>query len=112
MRNSLFSGVLIAATSISIVGCASSGTVIEQSKVQQIVIGTTTKGQMYQLFGSPISQSYGAEGKLSMLWHYVYVGPFGSGMKQQSLAVLFDQNEKVEKYNLMDTGGNGVRLGR
>ena len=98
-------------TSVAIAGCASSGTKIEQAKIQQIVVGTTTKDQMIQFFGTPLSQSFGSEGKLTMLWHYVYVGPFGLDMKQQNLAVLFDQKERVEKYNLIDNMGNGVRLG-
>lgn len=92
-------------------GCASSGRKMEQLDLQQIAIGTTTKDDMIRLFGSPVSQSYGTEGKLTMLWHYIYVGPFGVGLKQQSLAVLFDQQEKVEKYNLVDGTVNGVRLG-
>jgi len=102
---------LTVAVSFAAIGCASSGRKMEQANVQQIVVGKTTKEQMFQLFGPPLSQSFGTEGKLTMLWHYVYVGPFGTGMKQQSLAVLFDQQEKVEKYSLMDTSGNGPRLG-
>lgn len=92
-------------------GCASSGRKIEPTIVEKIVVGTTSKQQMIEMFGPPLSQSYGTEGKLTMLWHYVYVGPFGTGMKQQNLAVLFDQQECVEKYNLVDSTGNGPRLG-
>lgn len=101
----------VTAAAISVAGCASSGTKIEQASIQKIVVGTTTKDEMLQLFGKPLSQSYGTEGKLSLIWHYVYVGPFGTGMQQQNLAVLFDQKEKVEKYNVIDNTGNGVRLG-
>ena len=46
-----------------------------------------------------------------MLWSYVHVGPFGTGMKQQTLAVLFDDSGKVKKYNLVDNNNAGVRLG-
>lgn len=95
----------------ALAGCASSGRQIEQANIQKIVVGTTTKQQMFEMFGSPLSQAYGSEGKLTLLWHYVYVGPFGTGMKQQNLAVLFDQQERVEKYNLIDNAGNGVHLG-
>lgn len=102
---------IVTFVSAAVAGCASSGTKIEQENIQQIIVGKTTKDQMIQLFGSPLSQSFGPEGKLSMLWYYVYVGPFGTGMKQQNLAVLFDQKERVEKYNLIDNIGNGVRLG-
>jgi outer membrane protein assembly factor BamE (lipoprotein component of BamABCDE complex) len=96
---------------LAIAGCASSGRQIEQTNIQKIIVGTTSKQQLIEMFGPPLSQSYGTEGKLTMLWHYVYVGPFGTGMKQQNLAVLFDQQERVEKYNLVDNTGNGPRLG-
>lgn len=96
---------------LAMAGCASSGRQIEEANIQKIVVGTTTKQQMLEMFGPPLSQSYGSEGKLTMLWHYVYVGPFGTGMKHQNLAVLFDQQERIEKYNLVDSTGNGVRLG-
>jgi outer membrane protein assembly factor BamE (lipoprotein component of BamABCDE complex) len=96
---------------VVVAGCASSGKQIEQANIQKIIPGSTTKLQMLELFGPPLSQSFGTEGKLTMLWHYVYVGPFGIGMKQQNLAVLFDQQERVEKYNVVDNTGNGVRLG-
>ncbi|WP_375056822.1 outer membrane protein assembly factor BamE [Zobellella sp. DQSA1] len=92
-------------------GCASSGKQISQSSIEKIIPGTTTKQQMHELFGSPLSQSYGTEGKLTMIWHYVFVGPFGTGMKQQNLAVLFDENEIVEKFNMVNSGDNGVRFG-
>ncbi|KPU61278.1 smpA / OmlA family protein [Pseudomonas fluorescens] len=91
--------------------CASSGTKIDQSQVNQIVTGTTTKNQMIDTFGSPLSQTFNSDGKLVMTWFYVFVGPFGTGMKQQNLTVLFDQSEKVEKFSLTDSQNNGPRLG-
>lgn len=94
-----------------IAGCASSGTKIDQSNIEKIEQGVTTKDQMYTMFGSPLSQSYSSEGKLTMIWHYVYVGPFGLGMKQQNLAVVFDDNDVVEKYNMVGSANNGVRFG-
>ncbi|MFS2205825.1 hypothetical protein [Variovorax sp. Varisp36] len=69
LRNSsLISLSLIFAASLAIAGCASSGRQIEQASVQKIVPGTTTKQQMVGMFGPPLSQSYGTEGKLTMLW--------------------------------------------
>jgi outer membrane protein assembly factor BamE (lipoprotein component of BamABCDE complex) len=59
-----------------------------------------------------MSQTFNSDGKLMMTWFYVYVGPFGTGMKQQNLAVLFDQKEIVEKFSLTDSANNGPRLGR
>lgn len=91
--------------------CASSGTPIEQSSVDTIVIGTTTKNQLLETFGSPMSQTFNSDGKLLMSWFYVYVGPFGTDMQQQNLTVLFDQKETVEKFSLTDSANNGTRLG-
>ena len=93
--------------------CASNGTKIEKSNVERIIVGKTTKTEMIATFGNPLSQSFSSEGKLSMIWFYVHVGAFGYGMEQQNLAVLFNKNEVVEKYNLIDGGGlNGLRLWR
>ncbi|RMH85190.1 outer membrane protein assembly factor BamE [Pseudomonas sp. AOB-7] len=91
--------------------CASSGTKIEQGDVDQIEIGTTTKSQMLQTFGAPLSQTFNSDGKLMMTWFYVFVGPFGTGMEQQNLTVLFDQGEKVEKFSITNSDTNGPRLG-
>ncbi|MCL1961780.1 MAG: outer membrane protein assembly factor BamE [Desulfovibrionaceae bacterium] len=102
----------IVAAAVTVAGCASSGRQIEQANIQKIVPGATTKDQMLAMFGPPLSQSYGTEGKLVMNWHYAYVGPFGSGMKQQILTVLFDQQEKVERFNMTDNDNAGPRLGR
>jgi len=92
-------------------GCASSGHKITPEKIQQIRVGQSDAAQMQKVFGPPVSQSYGSEGKLSANWMYVHAGPFGTGMKQQILSVLFDESGKVEKYTVMDGTPGGVRLG-
>ena len=104
--------IVVLIISITMMSCASNGTKIEKSNVEKIVAGKTTKTEMITVFGNPLSQSFNSDGKLSMIWFYVYVGPFGTGMEQQNLAVLFDDNEVVEKYNLVDGGSNMVRFGR
>jgi len=93
------------------IGCASSGRQIHDTQVKRIVIGETTKDEMISMFGNPLSQGYGTDGKMTMIWNYVYVGPFGLGMKQQNLAVLFDEAERVEKFNFVNGADNGVRFG-
>ncbi|RWU21319.1 hypothetical protein DM813_19220 [Pseudomonas alkylphenolica] len=92
--------------------CASSGQKITPDLITQIEPGKTTVSQMNDLFGAPASQSYSSDGKLAMTWMYVFVGPFGTGMKQQSLAVLFNTDSTVEKYNVIDAAPGGVRLGQ
>ena len=104
--------IVVLIISITMMSCASNGTKIEKSNVEKIVAGKTTKTEMITVFGNPLSQSFNSDGKLSMIWFYVYVGPFGTGMEHQNLAVLFDENEVVEKYNLVDGGSNMVRFGR
>lgn len=108
----IIKGFLSITFAIFLSACASSGTPIEQSSVDKIVIGTTTKDQLFETFGSPMSQTFNSDGKLMMTWFYVHVGPFGTGMEQQNLAVLFDQKEIVEKFSLTNSGNNGPRLGR
>jgi outer membrane protein assembly factor BamE (lipoprotein component of BamABCDE complex) len=96
---------------LMVTACASSGQKITPELISQIQVGKTTVAEMNELFGSPRSQSYGTDGKLSMTWMYVFVGPFGTGMKQQSLAALFSEDNKVEKYNVVDAAPGGVRFG-
>ncbi len=87
---------------ITLAGCASSGQRMDAQTLSRIVPGATTKDQMIQMFGTPIAQSYGVEGKLSMIWAYVHVGPFATNIKQQNLAVLFSQDNRVERFSLVD----------
>lgn len=106
-----FLGVMILA--VGLAACASNGREINPDVVATIVVGQTTKAEMLEKFGAPVGQGYDSEGRLQMNWMYVHV-PFGGfGMRQQILAVLFDQNERVGKYNLTDNKGqNSTRLGR
>lgn len=93
---------------ITLAGCASNGTPIEQADVREIVQGQTTYDQMLERFGNPLSQSFDSEGNLQAIWFYVYVGPFGTGMEQQNLTVLFDKENKVKRY-VMTNGRPGKR---
>lgn len=96
---------------LMLVGCASSGYKITPEQISKIQPGKTTVAEMNGLFGPPTSQSFGSDGKLSMIWMYVFVGPFGAGMKQQSMAVLFNNDNTVEKYNVVDSAPGGPRFG-
>lgn len=96
---------------VYITGCASNGREMSQENLDNIVIGTTTKDQMVAMFGPPLSQSFSTDGKMTMLWYYVHVGAFVSSMRQQNLAVLFDENEVVEKYNFVNNN-DGARYGK
>ncbi|AFQ22059.1 TPA: outer membrane protein assembly factor BamE [Pseudomonas aeruginosa] len=98
--------IAIAVLMITLSGCASNGTPIDQADVRQIVQGQTTYDQMLERFGNPLSQSFDSDGNLQAIWFYVYVGPFGTGMEQQSLTVLFDKDNKVKRY-VMTNGQPG-----
>jgi outer membrane protein assembly factor BamE (lipoprotein component of BamABCDE complex) len=82
-------------------GCATRGTEITQDVLQSIHVGQTTKSDLTAKLGSPVGQTYTQEGLLTANWMYIHVGPFGSGMKQQTLSVLFDDNEVVKKYSII-----------
>lgn len=87
---------------LALSACAHRGNEMSPDTLSKIVPGSTTRDQMVQMFGSPLSQSFGTEGKLTMIWYYVHVGPFGTNMKQQNLTVLFDQQDRVERFSLVD----------
>ncbi|WP_165856730.1 outer membrane protein assembly factor BamE domain-containing protein [Marinobacter sp. JSM 1782161] len=86
-----------------LVGCASSGAKIERSEVDKITPGVTTYSEMESMFGNPISQGYNQNGMLTATWMHIFVGPFGAGMEQQVLAVVFNEDKTVRQYNLSDT---------
>lgn len=92
-------------------GCASSGTQIDTSEVNNIKPGVTSEQNLIQHFGQPLSQSYTSEGKRIEIWQYTHIGPFGIGSKNQNLSVLFNQDGTVEKYNLINGGGINARIG-
>lgn len=107
----MFRLIAVCLMALFLSACASSGHEMTPSQLSQIEPGKTTLDDMNNMFGSANSQAYGSDGKLSMNWVYVYVGAFGIGMKQQTLAVLFNDDKKVEKYNVINSSPGGVRLG-
>ena len=90
-------------TILLITSCVSIGNKIQASALEKIRIGETTKTEMIKTFGMPQSQLFVSENGLTMIWQYIYMGPFGVSTEQQNLAVLFDENEKVRKFNLLDS---------
>lgn len=102
---------LILAAALLLAGCASSGTKMDAADLERIEVGQTTQQEMVQMFGQPLAQQYSSEGHLTLTWHYVHVGPFGSNMQQQNLVAQFDNEGKVERYNMLDGSPSGTRLG-
>lgn len=93
-------------------GCASTGTAIDQAKVESIRPGVTTYADMVATFGAPLSTSFNQDGLLQAQWFYFYTGPFGTGQEQQTLTVLFNQDKTVRDVVSTNSAGGGTRLGR
>ncbi|MGD0589881.1 MAG: hypothetical protein ABSA44_03665 [Bacteroidota bacterium] len=87
-----------------LIGCASSGTKLQSDKLEKIKLGVTTRAEMIQWFGSPMSQTLDTNGKVAAMWYYNHVQSlvFSMDIKKQMLSVLFDTKDVVEKYTLID----------
>lgn len=116
--------ILIAFASTLSIGCASAGTMVEQSAVEQIERGKTTKAEVLALLGPPMSNSLMGDGREMMIWSYTYaqaktasfipvVGIFAGGteMDMTTFQVIFDENDIVEDY-LWSQGQIESRMGR
>ncbi|MGP4843307.1 outer membrane protein assembly factor BamE domain-containing protein [Marinobacter sp. 1Y8] len=97
--------IALALFGLLLTGCATSGRPISQDKVDQIQVGETTFDQMQEIFGPPVAQGYGSGGKLTATWFYVKTGAFIGIQQQKNLAVLFDEEKRVEEYTFSGTGG-------
>jgi outer membrane protein assembly factor BamE (lipoprotein component of BamABCDE complex) len=89
---------------VFLAACASSGTQLQADKLAKIKPGVTTKAEMLQWFGSPMSMSVDANGKVVVVWFYTRVQSlvFSVDIKKQMLSVLLDTNDVVEKFTLID----------
>ena len=104
-------------------GCASIGHKLDESKVEQIKKGITTRDQVLQLVGSP--DQITRDGNGNVTFQYIYsrattkastfipvVGAFagGANIQTQMLMVTFGTNNVVS--DLLNTyGGNEVNTG-
>lgn len=109
---------------LTLLGCASAGTKVEQSSVDQIHKGTTTKAEVIALLGAPISDTLLPDGREMMVWSYSHaqvkaatfvpvVGLFagGSDMKMTTFQVILNKDQIVENY-LFSNGAIDARMGR
>lgn len=96
---------------VFLIGCATAGKPIDQSKVSQIKEGVTTKQEVIALLGNPSMVSLTSDAKEILMYNFFQykthastfipvVGLFNGGAdtNQQILQVLLDKNGKVEKY--------------
>lgn len=108
---------------LSLIGCATSGKLINQDKLSQIKEGITTKEEVINLLGKPDMISLGSDAKEIMMYtHLDYkmrassfipvVGLLigGTDMKQQVLQILIDTNGIVEKF-IFNDAENSINSG-
>lgn len=101
---------------LGLMGCATTGTKIEQDKVKQIKEGITTQEEVIALMGKPFMQNLTSDKKVIMMYQYakvknratnfipvVNVFAGGMDMKQQILQILINENGVVEKYIFTDS---------
>jgi len=101
---------------LGLIGCATTGTRIEQDKVKQIREGITTQEEVIALMGKPFMQNLTSDGKIIMMYQYtkvknkaanfipvVNILAGGMDMEQQIFQILIDENGVVEKYIFTDT---------
>lgn len=119
MKNTLTT-FLIAALSILIVGCASTGNNFDEGKVAQIKKGETTELDLIQLFGQPQSRSMNSEGQSILTWSYTesrvkgetfipYAGMFmGGANSAHKMLMVTLANGKVANFS-STTGATQTR---
>ena len=92
------------AIALMICGCVSQvGTQMSADKLAQIKPGQTTRAELVQWFGSPISQGLDDSGRAQFNWYYCEVHPgFTMKMKNQMLSVIVGTNNVVEKFVVTD----------
>ena len=108
--------VLAVLICLGLVGCATTGTRIEQDKVKQIKEGITTQEEVIALMGKPFMQNLTSDKKVIMMYQYakvknratnfipvVNILAGGMDMKQQILQILINENGVVEKYIFTDS---------
>lgn len=99
-----------------LLGCATSGKRIEADKLKQIKEGLSTKDQVIAIFGKPNTITLNSDKKTIMTYYHIKatnkIANFipgldllagGVNMDQQTLQVLLNEENIVEKYMLNDS---------
>ena len=115
-------GVSLAAAMM--IGCMSSGKKIEQSKVDKLQKGVTTRAQLEQEMGPPDEVFPQENGKRMLVYRYLsakakgtsfipIVGMFagGSDTRRQTFTVIVDKGGIVEDFELTDREGEARNFG-
>ena len=70
------------------------GNAVTEEKLARLKKGTTTRAEVVELFGPPLTEGLNIQGSTR-------VGPLGS-RDMQGLAVVLDEEEKVENYQIQE----------
>ncbi len=117
----IVAGMMMVLVLMFLQGCATTGNesmrnATEESVKTQVTEGKTTKGEVKQAFGSPLSTSYTSEGL--EIWKYELskvsadatafipiVNIFASSASgtKKELTILFDDKGVVKKYNMSES---------
>jgi outer membrane protein assembly factor BamE (lipoprotein component of BamABCDE complex) len=116
---------LVVSAALLQTGCASSvGRQIDLSQVTRIEKGKTTKAELLQMFGSPMSVALMGDGKEALIWHYTtskvkgstfipVVGMMSGGADTQMtmLQVILNKEKVVDDFT-HNVGNIESRMGR
>jgi outer membrane protein assembly factor BamE (lipoprotein component of BamABCDE complex) len=92
---------------LALVGCVSVGRKLDQSKVEQIKKGETSRAQVLQLVGSPEQIMRYGNGQTTFSYHFIRATPKASNFIP--IAGAFAGGAKVQNEMLMVTfGTNGI----
>ena len=108
---------------LSLIGCATSGKLINQDKLSQIKEGITTKEEVINLLGKPDMISLGSDAKEIIMYTHLdykmrassFIPGFGlliggADMKQQVFQILIGTNGIVEKF-IFNDAENSINSG-
>jgi hypothetical protein len=97
---------------IGLSACASAGTKVDPSALQQFQKGVTTYADVVAAVGEPTNVTTGPDGKKVAVYSYAqtkvraetfipYIGPFVGGADTTATAIVFrfDANEKLVDYS-------------
>lgn len=109
MSRILVSSFLILTLAVLSIGCASAGTRIDRTHVDDIANGAQSKSQIRAWFGEPYSvlkPLQGHPGGCTERWRYEYAEAqgFGNVTYQEVLIVDFDAEGKVCDHALSQSG--------
>jgi hypothetical protein len=113
--------IALTALCIGIAGCASTGTKVETSQIQQFQRGVTTYSEVAAALGDPTTLSTGSDGKKVAVYSYAqstirpesfipYIGLVAGGadVKTNAVAFRFDSSDRLVDYSsTVSTAGAG-----